>query len=315
MNAAQPYSGLSPDTVLDAVDSIGFDPDGRLLALNSFENRVYQVGLEDAGYVIAKFYRPARWSDAAILEEHRFAQELLDAELPVVAAIVDDGDTLFDYDGFRFALFPRKGGRAPDLEGIEVSKWLGRLLARIHLIGARSPFEHRQRVDADTLVWTPHLAARDSELMPDAVRDRYEDLIETAADVIDDAFARVQPQTLRLHGDCHPGNVLWTEAGPHFVDLDDCRSGPAVQDLWMLMTGGEAQREAVLEGYEQFRPFDRGELDLIEPLRLMRQIHYAGWIAERWADPAFPAAFPHVALAPWWEQHCRDIAEALEQIG
>ncbi len=314
MSAAQPYSGLSPDTVLDAVERVGFEPDGRMLALNSFENRVYQVGIEDAAPLIAKFYRPARWTDAAILEEHEFSAELGEAELPVVAPIARDGQTLFLHDGFRFAVFPRKGGRAPDLEGIEVSKWLGRLLARIHLVGARQPFVHRQRVDADTLVWTPHLAARDCELMPDAIRDRYEDLVGDAADAIDDAFERVQPTTLRLHGDCHPGNVLWTDAGPHFVDLDDCRTGPAIQDLWMLMTGGEAQHEAIIEGYEQFRPFDRNELSLIEPLRLMRQIHYAGWIAERWADPAFPAAFPHVALAPWWEQHCRDIAEGIELI-
>ncbi len=312
MSAAQPYAGLSPDTVLDAVERAGFVPDGRLLALNSFENRVYQVGIEDSAPLIAKFYRPARWNDAAIMEEHAFSMELMEAELPVVAPIVCDGQTLFLHDGFRFALFPRKGGRAPDLEGIEVSQWLGRLLARIHLVGARQAFAHRQRIDADTLVWTPHLAARDSELMPDAIRDRYEDLVGDAADAIDDAFERVQPTTLRLHGDCHPGNVLWTDAGPHFVDLDDCRSGPAIQDLWMLMSGGEAQREAVIEGYEQFRPFDRNELSLIEPLRLMRQIHYAGWIAERWADPAFPAAFPHVALAPWWEQHCRDIAEGID---
>lgn len=314
MNASQPYAGLSPDVVLDAVESVGHAPDGRLLALNSFENRVYQIGLEDAGFLIAKFYRPGRWSDAAILEEHQFSQELADAELPVVAPHRLGNQTLFTHAGFRFALFPRKGGRAPDLEGLEVSAWLGRLLARIHLIGQRQTFQHRQRVDADTLVWAPHHAAAASPLMPDAVRDRYAHLIEDAADAIDAVFTSAAPGCLRLHGDCHPGNVLWTDAGPHFVDLDDSRSGPAIQDLWMLMTGETAQREALLEGYEQFRPFDRNELALIPALRLMRQIHYAGWIAERWADPAFPAAFPHVALAPWWEQHCRDIAEALEQL-
>jgi Ser/Thr protein kinase RdoA (MazF antagonist) len=314
LSALQPYAGLSPDVVLDAVEGVGHAPDGRLLALNSFENRVYQIGLEDAGFLIAKFYRPGRWSDAAILEEHQFSQELADAELPVVAPQRLGEQTLFNHAGFRFALFPRKGGRAPDLEGLEVSAWLGRLLARIHLIGQRQPFQHRQRVDADTLVWAPHHAAATSPLMPDAVRDRYEHLIEDAADAIDAMFTSIAPGRLRLHGDCHPGNVLWTDAGPHFVDLDDSRSGPAVQDLWMLMTGEVAQREALLEGYEQFRPFDRGELALIPALRLMRQVHYAGWIAERWADPAFPAAFPHVALAPWWEQHCRDIAEALETL-
>ncbi len=312
MSTLQPYAGLSPDVILDAVESAGFWPDGRLLALNSFENRVYQIGLEDAGFLIAKFYRPGRWSDAAILEEHAFTHDMAAAELPVVAPLPQAGKTLFAHAGFRFALFERKGGRAPDLEGLEVAAWLGRLLARMHLIGQREPFQHRQHVDADTLVWAPHHAACASPLMPVSIRDRYEHLIEDAADAIDAAFANVGAHRLRLHGDCHPGNVLWTDAGPHFVDLDDSRSGPAVQDLWMLMTGVPAQREALLEGYEQFRPFDRNELALIEPLRLMRQIHYAGWIAERWADPAFPAAFPHVALAPWWEQHCRDIAEALE---
>jgi Ser/Thr protein kinase RdoA (MazF antagonist) len=312
VTSAQPYAGLSPDTILDAVECAGLRSDGRLLALNSFENRVYQIGIEDDGFVIAKFYRPGRWPDAAILEEHAFTQELADAELPVVAPLRHAARTLFEHAGFRFALFPRRGGRAPDLEGLEVAGWLGRLLARMHLVGQRTAFRARQCVDADTLVWAPHHAALESPLMPDAIRDRYAHLIEDAADAIDAAFAAVAPRSLRLHGDCHPGNVLWTDAGPHFVDLDDSRSGPAVQDLWMLMTGGEAQREALIEGYEEFRPFDRGELALIEPLRLMRQIHYAGWIAERWADPAFPSAFPHVALAPWWEQHCRDIAEALE---
>lgn len=314
LNELRPYAGLSPDRVLDAVDSVGLFSDGRQLALNSFENRVYQVGLEDGGFVIAKFYRPGRWSDAAIDEEHAFSAELQAAELPVVAPLLLGDKTLHRHGGFRFALFPRKGGRAPDLEGLEVAAWLGRLLARIHLIGQRQPFQFRQRIDADTLVWAPHHAVAASPLLPPAVLDRYEHLIEDAADAIDAAFARIAPKTLRLHGDCHPGNVLWTDLGPHFVDLDDSRSGPAVQDLWMLMTGDEAQREALLEGYEQFRPFDRGELQLIGALRLMRQIHYAGWIAERWDDPAFPAAFPHIAAAPWWEQHCRDIAEALEQL-
>lgn len=319
MKGTQPYADLMPDVVLDAVESSGLIPDGRLLALNSFENRVYQIGLEDDALInsrmlIGKFYRPGRWKDAAILEEHAFAAELAAAELPVVAPMAIGHATLHFHAGFRFALFPRRGGRAPELEQLDVAEWLGRLLARIHNVGALQPFEHRQRIDVESLVWAPHLAAMQSDLLPDAVRDRYADLIEDAADLIDDVFAQVQAAELRLHGDCHPGNVLWTQAGPHFVDLDDSRTGPAIQDLWMLMTGETRQREAVLQGYEQFRPFNRRELELIEPLRLMRQIHYAGWIAERWDDPAFPAAFPHISSPVWWEEHCRDIAESIERL-
>lgn len=317
VNLARPYAGLSPDLIEDAVASVGFEPDGHLLALNSFENRVYQVGVEpDAAlpgrFLVGKFYRPGRWSDAAIAEEHAFTAELVAAELPVVAPLAHHGRSLHQHGGFRFALFPRQGGRAPELEQVPVAEWLGRLLARLHNVGAERAFSERQTIDTETLVWRPHLAALASGLLPNALEDRYDALVSTAADAIDDAFARVDPVLLRLHGDCHPGNVLWTDAGPHFVDLDDSRRGPAIQDLWMLMSGDVAQREAMLAAYRTFRPLDPRELDLIAPLRLLRQIHYAGWIAERWGDPAFPAAFAHVASPAWWEGHLRDIAAALE---
>lgn len=313
-SVGKPYERLSPDLVLDAVGACGLWPDGRLLALNSYENRVWQVGLEDAAPVIAKFYRPGRWSDATIVEEHRFARELADAELPVVAPLAFEGHTLLLHEGFRYSLSPRHGGRAPELEAIDQLQWLGRLIARMHLIGGRQAFAHRTRLDRDTMVQQPMQAVLDSSLLPDTLQTNY----RAAATRLDVAIAArldaVGPvRQLRLHGDCHPGNVLWTDAGPHFVDLDDARTGPAVQDLWMLANDDRAMK-AVLEGYQQFRDFDYAELALIPALRAMRQLHYAGWIAARWRDPAFPAAFPFAAESRWWAQHIADLHELSDEL-
>jgi Ser/Thr protein kinase RdoA (MazF antagonist) len=309
-----PYARLTPDRVLDAVGACGLWPDGRLLALNSYENRVWQVGLEDRPPVIAKFYRPGRWSDAAIAEEHAFAQELAAAELPVVASLTFAGHTLLHHEGFRYALTPRCGGRAPELEAIDQLQWLGRLIARIHLVGACQPFVHRGKLDRDTMVQQPMQAVLGSSLLPAALHAQY----RVAALRLDAAIAQRQTaigplRQLRLHGDCHPGNVLWTDAGPHFVDFDDARSGPAVQDLWMLANDDRAMT-AVLEGYRQFRDFDQAELALVPVLRAMRQLHYAGWIAARWHDPAFPAAFPFAAESRWWEQHITDLHELADEL-
>jgi len=319
MTAQAPYARLSPDLVLDAVGACGLWPDGRLLALNSYENRVWQVGLEATGDapatpVIAKFYRPGRWSDAAIEEEHAFAQELANDELPVVAPLAFSGKTLLHHDGFRYALTPRRGGRAPSLESAEQLQWLGRLIARMHVVGARQPFTHRSRLDRDTMVRQPMQAVLASALLPASLQGNY----RVAASRLDDAIAQRQDavgtvRQIRLHGDCHPGNVLWTDNGPHFVDFDDARSGPAVQDLWML-AGDDAAMEALLEGYQQFRDFDHGELALVPALRAMRQLHYAGWIAARWTDPAFPAAFPFAAEPRWWEQHLADLHELADEL-
>ena len=308
-----PFAELSPDFVLDAVAALGFEPDGRLLALNSFENRVYQVGIESAEPLIAKFYRPGRWSDAAIHEEHAFSDELVEAELPVVAPLRIDGESLFEFDSQRLALFPRRGGRAPELEGLDVAQWLGRLIARIHNVGARRGFSARAQIDVDTRVHGAADHVLDSQLLPAHLAARYAHLIEAVAERLDLKFGAIAPRTLRLHGDCHPGNLLWTDVGPHFVDLDDAASGPAIQDLWMLMTGGDAQRAALLEGYGEFRDLEFGELALIEPLRIMRQIHHAGWIAARYDDPAFPRAFPFAAEPRWWEEHCNDLMNWLER--
>lgn len=314
LNQTTPYATLSPDCVLDAVSACGLWPDGRLLALNSYENRVWQVGIEDGPPVIAKFYRPHRWTDAAIVEEHTFAQEMVDAELPVVAPLAFDGHTLLIHEGFRYALTPRRGGRAPTLESPEQLQWLGRLIARMHVVGARQPFVHRGVLDRATMVQQPQRAVLDSSLLPATLQHNY----RAAAARLDTAIAQRQEavgpvRSLRLHGDCHPGNVLWTDDGPHFVDLDDARTGPAVQDLWMLANDSRSM-EALLQGYQQFRDFDHAELSLIPALRAMRQLHYAGWIASRWEDPAFPAAFPFVAESRWWEQHIADLHELADEL-
>ena len=312
MNAA-PYATLTPDAVLDAVASLGLVPDGRLLSLNSYENRVYQIGLEDAAPLVGKFYRPGRWSDAAIAEEHAFALELSAAELPVVAPLLFDGASLHHSGGFRFALYPRRGGRAPSLESADHLTWMGRLLARIHAVGARSRFAHRQSIDVDTFLRAPRDAVLASPLLPAPLASRYRDAVNALCDLLAPYFTAGNFRPIRLHGDCHPGNVLWTDTGPHFVDLDDARTGPAIQDLWML-AGDRRALDLLLEGYGEFRDMDFGELALVEPLRLLRQVHWAGWIAQRWLDPAFPAAFAYVGEARWWEQHVTDLAEALAKL-
>ncbi|UXI68311.1 serine/threonine protein kinase [Tahibacter amnicola] len=309
MSVEAPYEQLSPQRVLAAVEALGLFTDGRLLALNSFENRVYQVGIEDAAPVVAKFYRPGRWTDSAIAEEHAFAAELVAAELPIVAPLSIEGRTLHHVEGFRVALYPRRGGRAPLLESADHLAWMGRLIARIHSVGARGAFRHRGAIDLNTFHRDAAAAVEGSGLLPPGLERRYRSVINALAAPLAAVFAAVEPRTLRLHADCHPGNVLWTDDGPHFVDLDDARMGPAVQDLWML-AADRRSLDLLLEGYVEFRDFDPAELALIEPLRLLRQIHWAGWIAARWHDPAFPAAFAFVGEARWWEQHVNDLQDA-----
>jgi Ser/Thr protein kinase RdoA (MazF antagonist) len=309
-----PYAALSPEVVLDAIAAAGYAPDGRLLALGSYENRVYQVGIEDGPALVAKFYRPERWSEAAIGEEHAFARELAEAELPMIAPIAVGGQTLLIHDGFRYALYPRRGGRAPELESADHLAWMGRLLARLHGVGSRERFRHRGTVDATTFVRDASRAVLQSTLLPPRSADAYRARTASLARLIDARFAAAEPLArIRLHGDCHAGNVLWTDSGPHFVDLDDARMGPAVQDLWMLAPSSGAL-DALLDGYAEFRDFDPRELSLIEPLRIMRQVHWAGWVAARWEDPAFPRAFPQVGEARWWEQHLIDLAEAESEL-
>jgi Ser/Thr protein kinase RdoA (MazF antagonist) len=316
---AAPYAALSPDVVLGAVDAAGTWSDGRLLTLNSYENRVFQVGLEHGEFVVAKFYRPGRWNDAAIGEEHAFALELAAAEIPVVAPLVFNGRTLLRHEGFRYALYPRRGGRAPSLESTDQLEWLGRLLARLHGVGTREPFHHRGTIDRATLIDGPARAALGSDLLPPHLFDAYRNAVMRVDDAVSNRFEAVGPvHRVRLHGDCHPGNVLWTGNGPHFVDLDDARMGPAVQDLWMLLSGDRATMQGqlahVLGGYRAFMDFDARELGLIEPLRALRMIHHSAWIADRWDDPAFPAAFPWFGTPAYWDQQTTQLREQLEHM-
>jgi len=296
------------------VEQCGFPVNGQLLALNSYENRVYQVGLEGAAPLIAKFYRPGRWPDAAIREEHGFASELAEAEIPVVAPLVLAGETLHTHGGYRFALYPRQGGRWPELGHREERLWMGRFIGRIHAVGASRAFAHRPVLDIDGLGHRSVQFLLERDFLPAHVETAYRTLSADLLVQIEQCFALAGgSRTIRLHGDCHPGNVLWTDQGPHFVDLDDCRSGPAIQDLWMLISGERPEREQqlseLLEGYRQFHDFDSREVLLVEALRTLRMIHYAAWLGRRWEDPAFPRAFPWFNTPRYWEEHILALRE------
>jgi len=314
----QPFNGLTPEVVLDAATAAGLDPDGRLFALNSYENRVYQLhGAQ--GPLVLKFYRPARWSDAQILEEHEFTAELAAAELPVAAPLSLGGETLVRFREFRFAAFPWMRGRAPELDAIDARQLLGRTLARVHQVGARRPFRVRPHIDIQRLGWEARAQLLASELLPGALAERYSSVSGALLERVTEGFAAVGGfAEIRLHGDCHLGNLLWNEHGPAFVDLDDCAMGPRMQDLWMMLSGPprEQQRQwaELLEGYQQFADLDLRELRLIEPLRALRMLHHAAWVAHRWGDPAFPRAFPWLGEERWWERYLQDLLEQIEAI-
>ncbi len=311
-----PYSALSPDCVLDALDSVGLRGDGRLLALNSYENRVYQVGIEDSAPLVAKFYRPGRWSDAAILEEHAFVTELAEQEIPVVPALAIDGRTLHTYRDFRFAVFPRKGGRAPELGDPAVLEWTGRFIGRIHAAGRTRAFAERPALDTETFGREPRAYLLDHGFIPPDIRAAWTTTVDCALDSVARCYERAgDVAQLRLHGDCHGGNVLWTDAGPHFVDFDDSRMGPAIQDLWMMLSGERAdmvrQMADILAGYEDFCDFDSREMHLVEALRTLRLLHYSAWLARRWDDPAFPAAFPWFNTQRYWQDRILELREQI----
>lgn len=316
-----PYARLTPECVLDALDgvlsTVGLRTDGRMLALNSYENRVYQIGVEDGPPVIAKFYRPNRWSDEAILEEHAFVAELADREIPAVPARSFGGRTLHTFDGFRFAVFERRGGRAPDLDRRETLEWLGRFIGRIHAVGGTQEYRARPALDIQTYGYDSRDFLVSHGFVPANARDAWNAAVALALEGVEHAFERAGAyRRIRLHGDCHPSNVLWTDDGPHFVDFDDSRMGPAVQDLWMLLPGDRSGASRaltdLLAGYEDFCEFDQRELHLIEALRTLRLIHYSAWLARRWHDPAFPVAFPWFNTQRYWEDR---ILELREQIG
>lgn len=305
MSAAPlPFADLDPQRLLDVIEDLGLRCNGRLLALNSFENRVYQVGIDDAEPLIAKFYRPGRWSDAAIIEEHAFLAELREAELEVVAPLTIDGRTLFTAQTHRFSLWPRIGGRAPDLERAEQLEQLGRTLGRLHQVGSQRRFAHRvQLAPQDAEADLRELLS--SPWLPDYLADNLRSLGEALQPHLHRSWQQLQPALMRLHGDLHAGNLLQREGLLWLVDFDDCLTGPAVQDLWMLLDADPAERgrqlDALLEGYAMFRDFDESELGLIETLRSLRILRHSAWISRRWADPAFPAAFPWFATPGHWE--------------
>jgi len=319
MSSEAPYTHLSPEIVLDAIEALEFRCDGRVLALNSYENRVYQIGLEEGEPLVAKFYRPDRWSDAAIREEHAFAGELQAQEIPVVAPLLPGGESLHVHHGFRYAVFPRRGGRWPELGNSEEREWVGRFLGRIHAVGRAAAFRERISLSMHELGRDARDFVLDGDWMPDYLATKYADMTDELLEAVE---ARAQnwggARLGRILVDCHRGNILWTDLGPHFVDLDDCLTGPAIQDLWMLLSGGNAEMRTELhdlvKGYEQFLPFDRREIALIEPLRALRMIHYSAWLARRWHDPAFPKAFPWFAEPRYWEQHYRSLEEQLAAV-
>ena len=314
-----PYAELSPEAVLDALEALKFRCDGRVLALNSYENRVYQIGVEDGEPVVAKFYRPGRWTDAAIREEHAFSAELQSREIPVVAPLLIGGSALHFHRGFRYAVFPRRGGRWPELGTADERQWVGRFLGRIHAVGRSAPFQARAELAVRELGFRARDFVLEGDFLPDYLVAKYADLTDELLDEIETRARHWRGAAVgRILGDCHRGNILWTDAGPHFVDLDDCVTGPAIQDLWMLLAGSRAEMAVqladVLEGYEQFLPFNRREVPLIEPLRALRMIHYSAWLARRWSDPAFPKAFPWFAEPRYWEEHYRALEDQLAAV-
>lgn len=316
-----PYAELKPEILLDAVESCGLRCDGRLQGLNSYENRVYQIWLDDDSSVVAKFYRPGRWSAQAIQEEHDYACELAAREIPVVAPLRFDGRTRHEHAGFQFVLYPRRGGRTPEFEDPDTLQWLGRFIARIHATGALQRFHHRPTLDIDSYGYESAEFVLNSGFVPDDLSEAYESVVADVLERVEQRWSAAgEVRNLRLHGDCHAGNILWTDAGPHFVDLDDARMGPAVQDLWMCLSGDHASQQvqlaALLEGYCEFHDFNPAELMLIEALRTLRIVQYAGWLARRWDDPAFPASFPFFNTQRYWQDHVlalREQAAALEE--
>jgi Ser/Thr protein kinase RdoA (MazF antagonist) len=312
----QPFTALTPDSVLDELDSIGLHGDGRLLALNSYENRVYQAGMEDGPPLIAKFYRPARWSNDEILEEHAFVAALAEREIPVVPALELHGHTLHLFNGFRFSVFAKHGGRAPELDKRDTLEWMGRFIGRIHAVGTLESYRHRPTLDIESFGVEPSAYLLAHNFIPAELVEVYRGVVAQALDGVRRCFDRAGlVKDLRLHGDCHVGNVLWTDEGPHFVDFDDSRMGPAIQDLWMLLSGERAdmtrQFADLLSGYEDFYDFDPRELHLVEALRTLRLIHYAAWIARRWDDPAFPVAFPWFNTQRYWQDRILELREQI----
>ncbi|MDQ6967887.1 MAG: serine/threonine protein kinase [Mariprofundaceae bacterium] len=310
---------LTPEHVLHAIESLGFACNGYQLALNSYENRVYQIGLDDGSFVVAKFYRPNRWTEQAILEEHHFTLELETLDIPVVPPLWVQKSTLHHFKGFLFSLYPLRAGRAPDLENKEHLQQLGRFIGRIHALGAEKPFEHRPTLNVHTFGDHAYDYLLDKKFIPSELEGAYEPLVEGLLDQIEAVFNDVQPDYIRLQGDAHPGNILWksglqgASGNPYILDFDDARMGPAIQDLWMFLSGDKPNMEAslghLLKAYSEFYTFQTSELRLIEPLRTLRILHHAAWLAKRWEDPVFKYAFPWFNTQNYWQEHILTLKE------
>ncbi|MGB0734074.1 MAG: serine/threonine protein kinase [Pontibacterium sp.] len=315
---AHPFATLTPEFILDAVESLGFWSDGRCFALNSYENRVYQVGIDEAEPYIAKFYRPNRWTNEQILEDHQLCFELVDQGLPVVAPLTFDGESLLEYKGFRFSLFPRKGGHAPELSNLDHLFTLGRHLGRMHAVGAIKNFEHRPEISVDSYgVQSVDFISK--HMIPRELKEAYDTLTADLLKLIAQRVAETGHVTqLRVHGDSHAGNILWRDDAPHFVDFDDARMAPAVQDIWMLLSGDSqeqtVQLSEIIDGYSEFYDFHPKELQLIEVFRTLRMMHYAAWLARRWDDPAFPHSFPWFNTVRYWSEHILELREQLSAL-
>lgn len=309
------FSGLTPDLILDAIESQGIRVESGLLALNSYENRVYQFIAEDKKRYVAKFYRPQRWSQAQIQEEHDFSMELASHEIPVVAPLVCNNQSLHLYNDYSFALFPSVGGRQFEVDNLNQIEWMGRFIGRIHSVAKSKDFVHRPTISIDEFILLPLQELKNSPLIPSGLHQAFMTILQQVSDLALSLYTNTH--NIRLHGDCHPGNILWRD-GPTFVDLDDCRSGPAIQDLWMMLSGDRQQQfiqmDTLVEAYEEFCEFDPTQLALIEPLRAMRMIHYMAWLAKRWQDPAFPQAFPWFAEGKYWEQQILGLKEQLSAL-
>lgn len=313
---AHPFERLTPSFLMDAVETLGYWCDGRTFPLNSYENRVYQVGIEEKEPLIAKFYRPQRWSREQILEEHSFCFELAEQELPIVTPLKnEEGNTLFDYDGFMFSLFPRKGGHAPELDNMDNLFILGRLLGRMHQVGAVKPFEHRPAITTQSFGYNSVEFIRDN-FIPRELKPAYESICHDLLQAIEEiTTACGDIKNIRVHGDCHSGNMLWRDDAPHFVDFDDARMAPAMQDIWMLLSGDRheqtAQLSEIVDGYNEFNDFKVSELRLIEVLRTLRIMHYSAWLARRWEDPAFPHSFNWFNTERYWGEHILELREQM----